>query len=288
MKIAFLGLGIMGAGMALRLVKAGFDVTVYNRNPARAAPLRDAGAKVAGSAREAAADADLIISMVSDDAAARAVWSDALAGARTGFVGIESSTVSPAWVKEWAGLVTAKGGSALDAPVTGSKAAAENGELTFLVGGDAAALDIARPAFSAMGKGVVHLGESGAGAVLKLINNFMCGVQLASLAEALVMIDRSGLDLAKAVGILANGSPGSPFVRLVSARMVSGREAGGDDTVHFLLRLMAKDLTYAKAEGEALGVDMTTVAAALAQVQTGVAKGFGDGDISALYKAMTA
>jgi len=283
MKIAFLGLGIMGAGMALRLVAAGFDVTVYNRNPARATPLSDAGATVAGSARQAAADADLIISMVSDDDAARAVWSDALDGARPGFVGIESSTVSPAWVKAWAALVANTGGSALDAPVTGSKAAAENGELTFLVGGDAAALDKARPALAAMGKGVVHLGPSGAGATLKLVNNFMCGVQLASLAEALTMIDRAGLDLAQAVDVLAGGSPGSPFVRLVSGRM-----AGGDDTVHFLLRLMAKDLTYAKAEGEALGVDMTTVAAALAQVRNGVARGFGDGDISGLYKAMKA
>ena len=161
--------------------------------------------------------------------------------------------------------------------------AAENGELTFLVGGDAAARAPSRPALSAMGKGIVHLGPSGAGARLKLINNFMCGVQLASLAEALTMVDRSGLDLAKAVEVLAGGSPGSPFVRLVSGRM-----AGNDDTVHFLLRLMAKDLTYARAEGEALGVDMTTVAAALAQVQNGIAKGFGEGDISGLYKAMKA
>lgn len=283
MKIAFLGLGIMGTGMALRLVKAGFDVTVYNRNPARATPLRDAGARVADTARQAAADADLVISMVSDDAAARAVWSDALMDAKPGFVGIESSTVSPAWVRAWAALVAAKGGSALDAPVTGSKAAAENGELTFLVGGDAAALDKARPALAAMGKGIVHLGAGGAGSTLKLINNFMCGVQLASLAEALAMVDRAGLDLAQAVEVLAHGSPGSPFVRLVSARM-----AGGDDTVHFLLRLMAKDLTYAKAEGEALGIDMTTVAAALAQVQNGVARGFGEGDISGLYKAIKA
>ena len=281
MKIAFLGLGIMGTGMALRLVKAGFDVTVHNRNPARAAPLTDAGAKVAASAREAATGAGLVISMVADDAAARAVWSDALEGVAPGFVAVESSTVSLARVKEWAAAVAAKGGQALDAPVTGSRAAAENGELTFIVGGDAAALDTARPALDAMGKAVVHLGAGGAGATLKLINNFMCGVQLASLAEALTMADRAGLDQAQAVDILANGSPGSPFVRLVSARM-----AGGDDTVHFLLRLMAKDLAYARAEGEALGVDMTTVAAALAQVQTGVARGFGEGDISGLYKAM--
>ena len=283
LKIAFLGLGIMGTGMALRLVKAGFDVTVYNRNPARTVPLSQAGAKVAGRAHEAVTDADLVISMVADDAAARAVWTDALTHVKPGFIGIESSTVSPVWVKAWAGLVAAKDGSALDAPVTGSKAAAENGELVFLVGGDAKALEAARPALDAMSKGVTHLGATGAGATLKLINNFMCGVQLASLAEALTMVDRAGLDPKQAIDILAHGSPGSPFVRLVSGRM-----AGGDDTVHFLLRLMGKDLAYAKAEGQALGIDMTTVAAALAQVQGGVNKGFGDGDISGLYKAMKA
>ena len=178
MKIAFLGLGIMGAGMASRLVKAGFDVTVYNRNPARAAPLGEAGAKVAASAREAATGADIVISMVSDDAAARAMWTDALTGLKPGAIAVESSTVSPGWVKEWAALVAAKGGQALDAPVTGSKAAAENGELVFLVGGDAAALETAGPAFAAMGKGTIRLGASGAGATLKLINNFMCGCLL--------------------------------------------------------------------------------------------------------------
>ena len=283
MKIAFLGLGVMGSGMALRLVKAGFDVTVYNRNPARTVALSQAGAKVAAQPHEAVGDADLVISMVADDAAARAVWTDALTRVKPGFVAIESSTVSPAWVKAWAALVAARGGQALDAPVTGSKVAAENGELVFIVGGDATALDLARPALAAMSKGVTHLGATGAGATLKLINNFMCGVQLASLAEALSMVDRAGLDRAQAVDILANGSPGSPFVRLVSGRM-----AAADDTVHFMLKLMGKDLTYAKAEGEALGVDMITVAAALAQVQGGIGKGFGDGDISGLFKAMQA
>ena len=283
MKIAFLGLGIMGTGMALRLVRAGFDVTVYNRNPARTVPLSQAGAKVATQPHEAVVDADLVISMLSDDAAARAVWADALTHVKPGVIAVESSTVSLAWVKDWAARVTARAGFALDAPVTGSKAAAENGELVFLVGGDAAALDTARPAFDAMGKGVTHLGATGAGATLKLINNFMNGVQLAALAEALTMVDRAGLDRDQAFDILANGSPGSPFIKLIGGRMTAG-----DDTVHFMLKLMGKDLTYARAEGEALGIDMTTAAAALAQVRAGIDKGFGAGDISGLFKAMQA
>ncbi len=263
------------------LVKAGFDVTVYNRNPVRTVPLSQAGAKVAPQPHEAVANADLVISMVTDDAAARAVWTDALTHVKPGFVAVESSTVSLAWIKDWAVLVAARGGRPLDAPVTGSKAAAENGELVFLVGGEAAALDTARPALAAMGKGVTHLGATGAGATLKLINNFMNGVQLAALAEALTMVDRAGLDRDQAFDILANGSPGSPFIKLIGGRM-----AAGDDTVHFMLKLMGKDLIYAKAEGEALGIDMTTAAAALAQVQGGIDKGFGDGDISGLFKAM--
>ncbi len=284
MKIAVLGLGIMGSGMALRLVKSGFDVTVWNRSPGRAEPLAAAGAKVAATPAEAATGADLVLSMLADDTAARATWlgdHGAATALKSGAICVESSTVSLSWIKEWSQAVTARGAQPLDAPVTGSKAAAENGELVFIAGGEASTLEAARPALAAMSKGVVHLGPIGSGAALKLINNFMCGVQLASLAEALTMIDRAGLDRAQAAEILANGSPGSPFVKLVGGRMV-----GGDATINFLLRLMAKDMTYAKAEGEALGIDMQTATGALAQISRGVDHGFGDHDISSLYEAL--
>lgn len=286
MKIAVLGLGIMGSGMALRLVKAGFDVTVWNRSAGRTEPLAAAGARIAATPRDAATGADIVLSMLADDHAAREVWlgaNGAVSALKAGAICIESSTVSLSWIKEWSQAVTVRGARPLDAPVTGSKAAAENGELVFIAGGDAQTIEAARPALAAMSKGVTHLGPIGSGATLKLINNFMCGVQLASLAEALTMIDRAGLDRAQAAEILARGSPGSPFVKLVSGRMV-----GGDATINFLLRLMNKDMTYAKAEGEALGVDMQTATAALTQISRAVDNGFGDHDISGLYEALKA
>ena len=114
-------------------------------------------------------------------------------------------------------MASARGCEFLDAPVTGSKTQAAAGELNFLVGGDAATLEKVRPVLAAMSKAIVHLGPTGSGALLKLINNFVCGVQVASLAEALAMIERSGLDRAKALEILTDGAPGSPLVKAVSA-----------------------------------------------------------------------
>src|SRR5262249_61273521 len=131
----------------------------------------------------------------------------------------------------------------LDAPVTGSKSHAAAGELTFLVGGPETALERARPVLEAMSKKIVHVGPTGSGAILKLINNFMCGVQAASLAEALVWIERSGLNPETAVQVLASGAPGSPLVQTVSARMMAH-----DFTPNFHLSLMRKDLAYASEE----------------------------------------
>ena len=114
------------------------------------------------------------------------------------------------------------GADLLDAPVTGSKPHAGSGELTFLVGGNAAALERARPALAVMSKAIHHLGPTGSGALTKLINNFMCGVQVASAAEALAMIERSGLDVTKTVGVLGDGAPGSPLVKTMFTRMTAG------------------------------------------------------------------
>jgi 3-hydroxyisobutyrate dehydrogenase len=280
--IAFLGLGLMGSGMAARLLGGGFPLTVFNRNPDKARPLAAAGARVAASPREAAATADLIISMVADDNASRALWfgeSGALAGARPGVIGIECSTVTVAWVRELAAAVTARGGHFLDAPVTGSRTHAAAGELTFLVGGDAATLETVRPVLAPMSKAVVHLGPTGGGALIKLINNFMCGVQVAALAEALTLIERSGLERARALEVLTGGAPGSPLVRTVAARMTAP-----DFTPNFLLRLMAKDLRYALQEGGRLGMEPATAAAALTVFQAAITAGYGEQDIAAVVE----
>jgi 3-hydroxyisobutyrate dehydrogenase len=280
--IAFLGLGIMGSGMARRLLNGGFALTVFNRNPEKSAPLAAAGAEVAHSPGEAAAQAVVIISMVADDSAARSLWlgeGGALTAAMPGAVCIECSTVTVPWVQELAAAAAARQCAFLDAPVTGSKSQAAAGELNFLVGGEPAILEQARPVFAAMGKNILSVGPVGSGARLKLINNFVCGVQIAALAEAVAMIERSGLDRVKAMEILAQGAPGSPLVKAVSTRMT-----GADFTPNFLLRLMAKDLGYAIEEAARVSVDLHTGAAALELFQRAAAAGYGDQDIAAVVR----
>ena len=281
-RIAFLGLGIMGSGMARRLLVNGFPLTVFNRNADKSKPFAAEGARVASSPREAAAQADIVISMVADDVAARSLWlgeNGALAAARPGAVCIECSTVTVKWARELAAAAAREKCEFLDAPVTGSKNQSAAGELNFLVGGDAASLEKVRPVFAAMGKAVVHLGPTGSGAMVKLINNFVCGVQIASLAEALAMIERGGLDRAKAMEVLTSGAPGGPLVKAVSARMTTP-----DFTPNFLLRLMAKDLGYAIQEGGKLSVKLVTATAALDDFQKAIAAGHGEKDIAAVVE----
>ncbi len=284
--IAFLGLGIMGSGMARRLLVNGFQLTVFNRDTEKSRPFAAEDAQVASSAREAAAQADFVISMVADDNASRSLWlgeNGALAAAKPGAVCIECSTVTVGWVRELAAAAAQKNCEFLDAPVTGSKVQAAAGELSFIVGGDAATLDKSRPVLAAMSKAIIHLGPTGSGALLKLINNFVCGVQVAALAEALAMIERSGLDRAKALEILTSGAPGSPLVKAVSGRMTAPAAAP-----NFLLRLMAKDLGYAIMEGGKLAVELTTAAAALAAFQRAVTAGHGEQDIAAVVAPLRA
>ena len=283
-RVALIGLGLMGSGMARRLLGAGFPLAVWNRNPERAKALAAEGAHVAATPRDAAARADVVLSMVADDAASRAVWlgdDGALAGATRGAVLVECSTLTVGWIGQLFREVAARGCELLDAPVTGSKPHAASGELVFLVGGSAAALETARPALAAMSRAILHVGASGRGALLKLVNNFMCGVQAASLAEALALIERSGLDRAKSLELLTTGAPGSPLVKTLSARMTAR-----DYTPNFLLRLMSKDLTYALAEGRKYGLALSTVASALEVVDQAVAAGNGEEDFSALVEPL--
>ena len=266
--------------MARRLIGAGFSVAVYNRNRAKAEPLAAAGATVMRTPREAAKDAAIIVSMVADDDASRAMWlgdDGALAGAKRGAVMVECSTLTVAWVNELARAVAAVGGELIDAPVTGSKAAAAGGELNFLAGGSAAALEKARPALNAMGRSVSHLGPSGSGALVKLVNNFMAGVQVAAFAEALVWLERTGIDQTKALAFLLEGAAASPITKVMATRMTAG-----DFTPNFLLRLMAKDLGYASREAKAKGVSLVTAAAALEQFQTAITAGHGEKDMAAI------
>jgi 3-hydroxyisobutyrate dehydrogenase len=281
--VAMIGLGIMGSGMAGRLLSGDFPVTVYNRNRDKAAPFASSGATVAGTPREAASKADVIISMVADDVASRGVWlgeNGLLAGVRRGAVLVECSTLSVGWVKELAAAAAQRGCELLDAPVTGTKPHAASGQLSFLIGGSEAAIATVRPVLSVLGHDIIHLGPTGSGALMKLINNFMCGVQAASLAEAESLISAGGLNMEKALAILTNGAPGSVLVKRAAERATAN-----DFTPNFPLRLMAKDLAYAIDEASHRGRSLQTASSALAIFKDAVAKGYGDQDFSAVIKA---
>lgn len=283
-RVAILGLGIMGGGMAGRLLDKGFPLSVYNRSREKAARFAEMGAAVANSPREAATDADVIISMVADDDASRAMWlgeNGALLGSTPNSVLVESSTLTVKWARELAEVTKRADREFLDAPVTGTKPHAASGELLFLAGGSAAAIEKARPVLSVLGRDVIHLGTNGSGALLKLINNFLCGVQAASLAEANALIDAAGLDADKALSVLTNGAPGSPLVKGLSTRA-----AANDPTIYFALKLMAKDLRYAIEAGDRNLVMLKTAAAALEVFQRVIAGGRGEEDLSAVVNAL--
>ncbi|HTZ84082.1 MAG TPA: NAD(P)-dependent oxidoreductase [Candidatus Acidoferrales bacterium] len=284
-KVAILGLGIMGSGMARRLVGAGFPVTVYNRNRVKCEPFVREGAIAAVTPREAASHSQIILSMVADDEASRHVWlgeDGALAGAARDSLLIECSTLTAGWIQELASLATKHGCRVLDAPVTGTKPHAESGELVFLVGGSLEAVAAAQPVFAVLGRETIHLGPTGSGALMKLTNNFLCGVQAASLAEALRFIEASGLDRAKALSILTAGAPGSGIVKRVADRVQAN-----EFTPNFALRWMAKDLSYALQEASTRKVPLQTVSAAVGVFQRAIDEGHGDEDFSAVSKVST-
>jgi 3-hydroxyisobutyrate dehydrogenase len=283
-KVALLGLGVMGNGMALNLLKAGFAPTVYNRTRSKAEALAAQGAHVADTPRQAAGDAEIVLSMVGDDNASRAVWlgdDGALAGAKAGAILVECSTLSLEWVRELAGLAEARKLAFLDAPVTGSKDAAEAGELRLMVGGDPAVLERARPALEAISKRIEHFGPTGAGATMKLINNLMGGVQTAVLGEGLALAEQAGLNLEQVVAFITNAAPGSPLVSAKAKAMA----AGNYDT-NFALKWMHKDTTYAMRAASEYGVPMPTVAAAREMYQLAKGLGYGDQDFAAIFEAI--
>ena len=284
LKVAVLGLGIMGAGMAGQLLKKGFAVTVWNRDAVKAQPLVAAGARGAATPAGAVRDADLAIAMLAQDDASRAVWlgqDGALAALAPGAIALESSTLTVEWVKELAAAAQARGVGFLDAPVTGSKVQAESGALSFLVGGSAELLERVRPALSAMGNNITHVGSSGSGALVKLINNFLCGVQVASLGEALAMAERSGLDTRQVAQVLSNGSPGSPLVRIIAQRMVDR-----DYRPNFFVPLMAKDLTYAQQTFARAGLPLESALVARKPFLAAGDAGFAESDIASIFELL--
>jgi 3-hydroxyisobutyrate dehydrogenase len=282
--IALLGLGTMGRGMAANLLKAGFPLTVWNRTKAKAESLAHTSAVVADSPAEAARNSSVVLAMLADDAASRAAWlgqEGALAAMPSGSIAIECSTLSPDWIRALHEAVTHSSLRMAEAPVTGSRTQAEAGQLNFLVGAEHETLNAVTPILQCMSKEIVHLGPVGSGAQLKLINNFLCAVQVTSFAEALVWMERTGLRLDSALDFLKRGAPGSGILSAMSERMTHRTY-----DVNFLLRLMAKDLRYAHVAATQLGVNVSTSTPAQELFRHAEELGLGEKDMSAVVEVV--
>jgi 3-hydroxyisobutyrate dehydrogenase-like beta-hydroxyacid dehydrogenase len=259
-KIGFIGLGLMGKPMALNLVKAGFAVTVWNRTASRADELVSAGAKLAASPREVAADADLLITIVSDPPALEEVlWgaNGAMQSLRRGSTYVDSSTVSPDLAQKIAAACTERGVRFLDAPVTGGDWGAKKGELIFMAGGDAATLAEAEPVLKVLGKKWFHLGANGAGQTIKLAMNLILALQVDALAEGLALVTAAGLQGEKLVEVLQSSMARSGVLDVKSQNLLKG-----EYTPSFPLRLMHKDMTLALELAKQVSVDLPATAAA--------------------------
>ena len=286
-RVAFIGTGSMGQGMARNLLEAGHDVTVCNRTPIKAEPLILAGATRVFSPREAAAGADVIISMVGDDRDSREVWLGA-DGVLTGqpgpkTVAIESSTLSLQWVLALSEALSAAGLSFIDSPVTGGLSGAQAGTLTLLVGAAADDLLRAQPVMDAYSQRLIHFGPVGTGTAYKLVVNLMVGVQAAALAEGLLLAEKAGLDMDQVTPALTSGAVSSPVVAAYAERMLSGdhREAS-----NFLARWMYKDMAYALQLAGDLGQPAPTSAAATQLFQRTLDEGFADQNVTAVIEAL--
>ncbi|WP_054939278.1 NAD(P)-dependent oxidoreductase [Paenibacillus ihuae] len=282
-QIGFIGLGTMGAPMASNLLKSGFQVTVYNRTAAKCKPLEEEGAQAAATPQAAAQGKDVIITMISNDDSIREVFyseDGILAALKPGAVVIDSSTISPGLVKEIAAAVEERGGSFLDAPVTGSKPAAIEGTLVFMVGGKAEVIEAHRDIFDTMGRLLLHMGDNGSGAVAKLAHNSMVGIHNVALAEGFSIAVKNGVPADKFLELVQNGSAGSKQAELKGRKIIED-----DFSNQFSLALMLKDLKLASALSDSTGVPTPMLGVAKSMFQAGFNHGYGDEDLSAVIKS---
>jgi 3-hydroxyisobutyrate dehydrogenase len=250
-KVAFIGLGRMGHGMAGRYLDAGFQVAVWNRSKAKAEDLIGRGARWASSPADAAAGADAVVTMVADDEASRAVWlgqDGAAATMKAGTLAIECSTVSYRHALDLARELRGRGLVYIDSPVTGLPDAAAAGKLTLLVGAEPANLEQARPFLAPLSTTIRHFGAVGSGTVYKLINNLMGAIQIAGIAEGLAIAEQAGLDMKLVLEAIETGVAASPQVIRHSKRMAARNFAGAT----FTAALRQKDAAYAVALAESL------------------------------------
>jgi 3-hydroxyisobutyrate dehydrogenase-like beta-hydroxyacid dehydrogenase len=277
--VAVLGAGRMGGAMVGTLRRTGHDVVVWNRDRAKADAVAEAaGARVADTPARAVAAADVAISSLADDAAVAEVYAAALEGFRPGAVALEMSTIAPKTVLAIAPGVRERGAFLLDAPVSGSVPVVEAGELLVMIGGDPAALERARPALDALSRRVVHVGDVGSGATMKLaVNALIHGLDVA-LSESLVLAERSGIDRSTAYEVFANGAAAAPFVLYKRAAF----ERPDEIPVAFRLDLVAKDLDLILELAREVGAPMPQAESNRAEVGAAIEAGLGSSDISAV------
>jgi 3-hydroxyisobutyrate dehydrogenase len=266
LRVGFIGIGRMGRPMACNVLAAGFPLTVFNRTRERVEPLAAEGAGVAASPAEVAAATDVVVTMVVDADAVRALLEGPegiLAAAAPGLVLAEMSTIGPLAARELAARCAEHGVRMLDAPVSGSTAVAEAAQLAVMVGGEDAAFERARPVLASMSKAQFHLGPSGAGAAMKVGLNLIVAATAVALSEALVLAEQAGVDRESAYDVIAAGAVASPFVGYKRAAFL---DPDGVPTA-FALELMAKDLALARQLGERSGVPLPGAAGSVDAIE---------------------
>jgi 3-hydroxyisobutyrate dehydrogenase len=253
-RIGFIGLGIMGKPMALNLIAAGYTLTVYNRTQSKTVALEQAGAKLASSPKQVSENSDVVITMVSDspDVQEIVLGNDGiLEGIRHNSIVIDMSTISPSMTKTLSKLLSEKGASMLDAPVSGSSWAAEDGTLSIMVGGDKEIFQKCLPIFETLGKTIVHIGPTGMGQVCKLVNQVIVAGTLASVCEGLLLGSKSGVDLENVFQAITRGAANSWQLENLGSRIIKRDFAPG-----FTVKLMLKDQRLINQASEELELPM--------------------------------
>jgi 2-hydroxy-3-oxopropionate reductase len=282
MKIGFIGLGIMGKPMALNLLRAGFDLTVFNRSRPAIDELVAAGANAAATPAELAQACDVTITMLPDspDVESVVLGTEGIASVmRAGSLFIDMSSIAPDVSRRIAETLAARGVSALDAPVSGGEKGAIEGTLSIMVGGEGSAFERAAPIFAALGKNVVHIGGPGAGQVAKACNQIVVAVTIEAVAEAIGLAAASGVDPAKVRSALLGGFAQSRILDLHGQRMLDRAFTPG-----FKAKLHLKDMRIATEAAENAGIDAPAARLLRERLLTLVERGGGERDHSALFQ----
>jgi len=273
--IGFIGLGIMGKPMARNLLKAGYALVVHNRSGTAVDELSKEGAQPAASSKEVAARSEVIITMLPDSPDVELVYAGVngvFAGAKTGMLLLDMSSISPVVARKLAGEAEKLGLDMIDAPVSGGEAGAINATLSIMIGGKAPAVERAMPIFQALGKNIVHVGNAGAGQVTKAANQMVVGTTIAIVSEALVLAAKAGVDPAKVRQALLGGFAQSKILEAHGQKMLERNFKPG-----FRIRLHEKDMKIALATGSEYGVPLM-VTSQVAQMMTAM-KSMGNGDL---------